>query len=162
MLWSYDNKYVENYQNCAKTLWDDSGSQQTGLIAGWRKIKGYLLPTECFCLKISFFLSVCMLMWGPNRIMKTLEYAHIPSLWPQMHMAGLLAVWSYFFPWYLWSTRKSFILLNWSASFKIDYNLQMFVKLSETWFASRCFSISNYSKCINFEKSTFINYETLF
>ena len=55
MLWSYDNKYVENYQNYARTVWDDSGSQQTGLIAGLRNIKGYSLPTQCFCLKISFF-----------------------------------------------------------------------------------------------------------
>ena len=55
MLWSY--KYVENYQNYAKTVRDDSGSKQTGLIAGWGKIKGYSLPTECFCLKISFLTS---------------------------------------------------------------------------------------------------------
>lgn len=45
MLWSYDNNYVENYQNYAKTVQDDSGSQQTGLIAGWGKIKGYSLLT---------------------------------------------------------------------------------------------------------------------
>ena len=59
MLWSY--KYVENYQNYAKTVRDDSGSKQTGLIAGWGKIKGYSLPTECFCLKISFTSSVQLL-----------------------------------------------------------------------------------------------------
>lgn len=157
MLWSYDNNYVEKYQNCAKT--DDSGGPQTGLIAGWRKIKGYFLPIECFCLKVSFFLSICMLMWDPKRILETLEDAHIcnskyifPSLWPQMHMMGLLTAWSYLFSWYLQSTKKVYST-ELICLFQNSLLFAAVCQISETWFASRCLVyqmiVNLYIKCIS-------------
>lgn len=63
-----------------------------------------------------------------------------------------------------WKSKWAFTLSNWSVYSKIEYNLQMFVRLSDWWFTSRHFNMSNYSRCVHFEgpRFSFINYEALF